>query len=388
MKLTRIFATIGLVACLTTPAFAQENELEFSPFLSAYFNTFYTSSTTETNGLSFDPVNSFLYNISPSSLFGAEMSYGDFSSVIALQFDNNFVDEASLTYNISDSEYISFGIIKTFAHYNNYTQVSEDWNGLVYYGALNSWEARPMIKWSGWGLSLAIIAGNGTPVSGQDDSVDFFENETTGIIPLNVGDFNSLEYFNSIPRFEVAYDLELDMFSAKVFGSYAPYLVTFETLQNTSGDVLLNTYSVGAGAQFNLSGFFIDLGGYLGSNLGLTDALDDGYTLPTMTAKVDTNGDTIGFDVENAVSIGAAASVGFAINDMFVPTVGLGFAHTSVADFNADSFAIYGNVYIYLTDWLLIAPEVAYTNVVETNVLTPTTGTGSLHFGFVTEFSF
>ncbi len=385
MKLTRFFATMALVACFTTSAFAQESDFEFTPYFAGYFNTFYTNTTAEAAGVAGDATSDFIFNIASSTVFGAEMSYGNLSSVVELQLDPEFISLAVLSYSYADNQAISFGVDGTFASYSNFSQVSDDWNSLVNYGALND-NSRPMVKWSGWGVNFAVIAGAGLDVSGIDFGVEAFTLLAEGLVTNNF--FTTANYYSNIPRFELSYDIDTQVFVGSVFASYAPYLMDFTMTDAdaTTDNLLVNSYSVGAGGQLILGGLTVDAGVYYGANLALSGYLD--APTPLLSPTQNTAGINDGFDVENVTSLGGALSVAYALSDTFIPSIGAGYSSSSLTEFTNEKFAVYGNVYIYLTDWLLIAPEVAYTKSTDTGLAMDTTSEGAIHVGFITEFAF
>ncbi len=382
MKLTKVLATIVLVACFATSAFAQSSGLTFTPYFTGYFNMFYTHSNNSVDGLVDETINDFEYSISSDSYFGAEMTYGRLSSTIELQFDSEFISNAFLTYKMGRTESLSFGIMDTIAYYNNYSQISNDWNALIYYGALND-TSKPMIKWSGWGLNIAIVSGAGLEVSGVDGSVTYFNN----IVASNSSDYDILKFHEFVPRFEASYDINTSMFVGNVFASYAPYILEYETLQGEDGDTLVNTFSVGTGGQFIFGNLTVDAGLYFGSNLYLSDSLNE-VAAPVMSVKYNTSGVATGFDVNDTMSVGGAISVAYSFNDMLIPSIGAGYASSFVNDATYESMAVYANVFIQVYEWLLLAPEVAFTKDVAVNIATPTAASDKLYIGFITQFTF
>lgn len=356
------FVTHGQVAAQT--AAEQEpnseesevNKLKYDIYGKIIFDGFYTSSSEDNrDGLSGLARNDgFDYSLLDLSRIGVNLEYGKFTGAVELGTSlANIIRLFYAQYNFDNGGYILIGQGESMAAYS-FGQVSNVQNALIDYGALNDIR-RPMVKYGMHGFNIALMASTSVTTLDYDGSVDILADAAAEMDGVNPD--AAVQAYTWIPRLEVAYDIESDVFNGSIFGAYAYYLLKSKNEVGNYKNYGVQSFHVGFGGQFDIGKFFIQTTAYYGMNLTLTSSLFN-----PANPNISLEGENNKISVENIQSAGGAIGFGYQINDMFTPQIGAGFSSSfggQMAGYD-DAWGAYVNVIIQINKWLAITPEVAF----------------------------
>lgn len=332
------------------------NKLKYDLYGKIIFDGFYTSSSEDNRDgkPGMGRKDGFDYSLLDLSRIGVTLEYGKFNGVVELGTSlENIIRLFYAQYNFDNGGYILIGQETSMASYS-FGQVSNVQNALIDYGALND-VRRPMVKYGIHGFNIGLLANTSVTTLDDDASVGIFDDVIAGFETSNPD--AGVTAFTWIPRLEVTYDIESDVFNGSIFGAYAYYLLKSKNEQGNYKNYGIQSFHVGFGGQFDIGNFFIQTTAYYGMNLTLTNTLSNPLS-PVATIVNDNNK----ISVENVQSAGGAIGFGYRINNMFTPQIGAGFSSSfggPIAGYD-DAWGGYVNVIIEVNKWLAITPEVAF----------------------------
>lgn len=303
----------------------------------------------------------FQYGLLNSSYVGINLSYGQFEAVIEVEPSlDALINYLYGKYTFKNGGYLIVGQDVDIASYS-FGQVSNEQNGLIDYGAINDVN-RPMIKYGMHGLNIAVISPVSVTTLDNDNSNEFLTTFASSINssedPENFIPGADMQVFEWIPRVQLSYDIESDVFNGSVFGAYAYYLLKTKCANEEYKNYNLHSFHVGLGGQFDVTDeFFIQVVGYYGMNMMLSSALTNTFN-PTISVEGNDNKVHIG----NVQSAGGAVGFGYHINEIFTPQIGAGISSSfggPVSRYD-DSWGAYVNVIMQFNKWIALTPEIAF----------------------------
>lgn len=352
---TILFSAVFGTSNVFAYSFIDNDDLKLDLYGKLYLDAFYTSaSENHSSGeASMSRKSGVEFNMLNFSKVGVKVQYKNLESVAEFGTSpDGIIRLLYAQYTFNNGSSLLFGQAATIAGYS-FGQLSYNQNCLIDYGTLDT-PRRPMVKYSIKGVSLALISGKGLPIMGQDASYTYLNDVADEMNSTNQD--GNVTIIDWIPRFEIAYHISSKIFNGKVFGSYAPYVMQSKKTSGSYGDYYLNTYSVGAGGQFDIGKAYIQVSAYYGMNLTLTKNLFNPLN-PGIKRESDN-----ALTMLNVESAGGAIGFGYRINDILTPQIGGGFSRAfggPIDNFD-DAFGIYANVIVKVYDWLSLTPEIAY----------------------------
>lgn len=258
------------------------------------------------------------------------------------------------------------GKTATIAAYS-FGQVSYDGLSLNGYGTLAD-NRRLQLQYNYNGFQLAIIMPNYLTDSeiglgATDSGMDAARYELNG---------TTASMFNSIPRIELAYTLNMENESEfKVFAGYGAYVYELNAkgaqdpeAQALDGKKGVNhTFHVGIGGTQNFGNSFLNYTAFFGQNLHLIDAHEVGSESIFMNKDFGKNKcynlSDIGYQ---AYTAGGAIGFGHTFAEKYTLQAGVGYVATFGPGYKTqdDRLGAYINTVIKVNDWYSIIPEVAY----------------------------
>lgn len=348
---------------------AEGNTFKWDIYGNLSLQGFYTSSsfagdkfllgtTRELTGVS--RKDGFQYDLLNSSYVGINLSYGQFEAVIEIEPSlDALVNYLYGKYTFKNGGYLLVGQDVDIASYS-FGQVSNAQNGLIDYGAINDVN-RPMIKYGMHGLNIAVISPVSVTTLDNDYSYDFLRDYASDV--NNEGEATyvpgaDMQVFEYIPRVQISYDIESDVFNGSVFGAYAYYLLKTKCANENYKDYGLHSFHVGLGGQFDVTEeFFIQVVGYYGMNMMLSSALTN-----AQSPAIFLTGNDNKVNVENIQSVGGAIGFGYHIDKIFTPQIGAGFSSSFGGPVHRydDAWGAYVNVIMQFNKWIALTPEIAF----------------------------
>lgn len=178
-----------------------------------------------------------------------------------------------------------------------------------------------MIQWSGAGFRLALV----------EPSTRANTADPTDVV---------------LPKIEASYGFKADNWFVDIFGGYNSFDV-----EGATQDTDVTSYVLGLGGGVNIGGFFINLGGHWGLNLGNYGAirLDILDTFKNVADDIDNEG------------FGGLAVIGYNISDRLTVEAGYGYVNYELDVDGADGDSMqwtYLNIVINIAPNFIIVPEV------------------------------
>ncbi len=371
----RIIALIVMMlSAMTTSAMAQEMP-EFDLNMNIGYHVLGEHIDTEINNITSDDdrATSLIGAASQLTLVG---KYKNGSITLGLRpFSGYLVDRLYITYDIAPKNKVIVGLTPS--------EVSYFFGGLLRgiqmegYGAIQN-TRRLMARYHWNNLTVALVDGSlnnigvpKDPFIPRDAAAAYFEG-------INDNAANGITWVKrAVPRLEMSYKIKTGAIDAKVYGQYGLYFFDVE-LNNKKSSNIIHTGLLGIGNSSKFGKFTVKTNIYGGINSDLTDAVD--FRKTTFSPQFKQNGDE--YEVQNTMEFGAAAELGYKINDKYSPHIGIGYSisNNSDADRSKNMLGAYVNVDIAVMKGLLISPEIAYYQSDE-SVGANDTKTGSLYYG-------
>lgn len=315
-KLFIIFA----ILCLAAPAMAAD----WNFYGSARFTTFYVDKDPDMPGIDSD--DDLQWEPQSNSRIGATVKFNDEIGGAFEMGDDMNKRKLYGTYNFGGGQLL-IGQTYTPVNILASNSVFDDDGGLLGIGEF--YEGRlPMIQLKFGGLKVALIE----PSTATD-------NATTDID-------------TTIPKIEVAYKYNADLFWVKAFAGYN----TFTDEVVGGNDLDYDSYVAGAGGGMTFGSIFVNLGVHMGQNLGNYGAYQSGYGTEY---EFHDQAAIVGGELKDNDGLGYMAVVGFNASEMFIIEAGYGHEEAEVDDSNntEEKEQYYLNCTINITKGFFIVPE-------------------------------
>ena len=342
-----------LMLALAVPAFAFDIPMADGMKLNMYGQVRMTAAYEGTNtstGQFNATTSDFKMNWQGNSRFGINFSAGNFFANAEMKVTPDAVGSAGFRqfwggYKMDNGLTIIAGQKTTLTGNGVSSDVYFTDNGLVGFGAASD-ARRPMIMASYAGLDVALV---------------------TNVIDHSLVDGATSVGEDYIPRLEVAYNLEMENLTAKVFGSYGLYTEKVNTDYYN-----INAFHVGFDVMPTFGNMYAGLGAFFAMNAGMYGAVAaidaTGKDLIDLkpTIAPDGNGE---FEVLDVTTFGATLVFGMNLTDALAFEVGGGYqlsssdAYVDAAGDKSDvvGYGAYVNAPITLFEGhFVVTPQVGY----------------------------
>lgn len=343
-KLWACLLTIGLVFVLSAPAPADDKSIEdrvkaledtigsWTIYGSARFQTFYNDSNLDAD----TDDQALIWDSAANARLGGKMVKGKISGAYEAGLDDDAGVYTRLIYGAYDFGAGKIIIGQDFTplgsmFYSN--QVAANDNDLLGWGAIYGGRV-PQIK---------LQMKNGLEFA-------FVENKSSSKLnaDANAGDVDVL-----MPKLEVRYNLNSDLFFADVFGGYSSFKVEDVTIGGINyGDETVSSWAVGVGGGLKLDPAFVKAQVYMArnaKNFGLSHTDAKG-------AQFDAQGSVVDED-----NFGAHIVVGTKISNKYTVEAGYGYVYSELDESGSDkdtAMSYYLNATIPVYGSFFVVPEV------------------------------
>ena len=349
-----------LMLALAVPAFAFDIPMADGMKLNMYGQVRMTAAyegTNSSNGQFNATTSDFKMNWQGNSRFGINFSAGNFFANAEMKVTPDAVGSAGFRqfwggYKMDNGLTIIAGQKTTLTGNGVSSDVYFTDNGLVGFGSVSD-ARRPMIMASYAGFDVALV---------------------TNVIDHSLVDGAEKVGEDYIPRLEVAYNLEMENLTAKIFGSYGLYTEKYTrggATQPTSY-ANINAFHVGFDVMPTFGNMYVGLGAFFAMNAGMYGAVaaidSTGKDLMDLKPSIvlDANGEA---EIQDVTTFGGTLVFGMNLTDAIAFEVGGGYqlstsdAYVDAAGDEADvaGYGVYVNAPITLFEGhFVVTPQVGY----------------------------